>query len=282
MKNQLSALVLLMISIIFSNMSYSYDYGNDTEILKEQFKTPFVPNQQEVDFRAAWLKTIDDGLQKRDPEKIRWNNFLSHLARKRAEDYVRYRDQWDGHVDQLGKYVQDWSYPVGYDQGVTESLVRYAYNENSALEALIESPNHRPHLLGEGYNENDVFYGIGVAGFAENTPIYIFVTSNESTTVTEVVETDLKPTVRRFEDRLRIDLEYGYKFLIYEVKNLDPGKYTVEFSEDLLSWRDCDNLTVYKNDDRWHETAFVTEDKSQVYLRIVKVPTETSVETTSQ
>lgn len=275
--SQFTATIMSMFFLCFNPLvSYAYDYGNDMEVLKEQFKKPFMANQQEVDFRDAWLKLIDDGLQKRDPEKLRWSNFLSHLARKRAEDYVRYTDQWEGHVDQMGKHATDWGSAIGYDQGSIESL---AYNRKAedALDAFLNSPRHRTHLLGEEYYQNDSSYAIGFAGLAEGKTVYVFITSNESERHSEVVETTLKPIVPRFEDKVSYSKEYDTVFIIYEVRNLDPGEYSAEWSEDFSSWEKFYDLTIEKNEDRWRKVTYATVEE-QVYLRIVKKPTVTSAE----
>jgi len=279
MKSQLTALVFFCIFNPF--VSYAYDYGNDLEVLKEQFKTPFVPNQQEVDFRAAWLGLIDDGLQQRDPEKLRWSNFLSHLARKRAEDCARYLSEWDHHTDQTGRWADDWAREIGYDRGfaTVESLYKGGHNARSALATFLDSPGHRAHMLGDGYTQDDSFYGVGYSSFKDenrNLGVFVFISSRESEIFTEVVETTLKPTVRRFEDKISIRLDqYGGKFITYEVRNLDPGEYSAEWSADFSNWEKFNDFTVEDNAYWWHKMYHVTLEE-QFYLRIVKNPTVTS------
>lgn len=270
MRVQLSALIIVFLTLLGNLVSYSYEYGNEIEVLREQFKQPFVPNQQEVDFRAAWLKTFDEGIQQRNREEIRWNNFLSHLARKRAEDRARYGDEWNGHVDQMGKYSSDWAREVKYDQYTLESISE-RLSANRALEGLLESPGHRVHLLGEGdYLVNDVFYAIGYAESPEGIPVWIFISSPKSDEYTEVVETDLKPTVIKFEDQIVFDPgDYGTAFFTYRFRNLEAGEYSAQWSPDFSSWEEFEDCVIEENDERWHEVIFATKQK-QVYLRIVK------------
>lgn len=147
---------------------------------------PFIANGETVyplgmsevaaTFVDAWMAKLPESrrkLMRSDPRIIRAAQLHAEYLAARTQEEIEAR----AHVKNASHYGLDWSTPnervraQGYKLpsnyplkgNMVESNARDGGGPLSALQTLLDSDAHRPHLLGEPGFSDRVVYGVGVA-----------------------------------------------------------------------------------------------------------------------
>jgi uncharacterized protein YkwD len=106
---------------------------------------------------AEMLARVNDIRRRSGLPAMRRNLLLDRLSQEHAEDMLR--RSYFGHRTPEGLGPSDRAWAGGYGNGMGENLVEQRFSVSEALDAWLDSPEHRRNLLDPGCRE----MGLGVA-----------------------------------------------------------------------------------------------------------------------